>query len=287
MKYPFFIALIFSTIASCQDFGKLKIVASLPKLLDEASGVTGSSNNNFLWMVNDSGGKAEIYGFDVTSSKIVKTILLADIKNIDWEDLASDTNGNIYVGDFGNNFNKRKDLTIYTVKKEDIMKGEKVLPIKTTFYFEDQKKFPPKHKDRNFDVEAFFYKDAFFYLFTRNRSSGFDGTTKLYRIPVNEGSFKAELLDSYKTCGDAKDCQVTSACLDPLSGRIALLSYNKVWIISDYVGDDFFHGNIHEIKLGHYSQKEGISFKDTNTLYITDERNGNDGGNVYELSLKK
>jgi hypothetical protein len=36
--------------------------------------------------------------------------------NIDWED-TKDKNGNLYVGDFGNNDNERKDLCIYKIDK--------------------------------------------------------------------------------------------------------------------------------------------------------------------------
>ena len=45
-------------------------------------------------------------------------------------------------------------------------------------------------------------------------------------------------------------------------------------------------GNIHTIDLEHTSQKEGVTFKEDNTLYITDERRKKTGGNLYEFTLE-
>jgi sugar lactone lactonase YvrE len=40
--------------------------------------------------------------------------------NIDWEDITKDKDGNLYVGDFGNNDNERKDLCIYKIDKKSL-----------------------------------------------------------------------------------------------------------------------------------------------------------------------
>jgi hypothetical protein len=174
---------------------------------------------------------------------------------------------------------------IYTVSVPDSLKYFKLKALKTTFTLEDQTEFPAKKKNRNFDIEAFVYADEFFYLFTRNRSSGFDGTTKMYRLPAKPGHYTAELMDSFKTCNDPDDCQVTGAALDRSGKKLALLGYNKVWIFSDYENDEFFSANVKEIKLKHRSQKESITFKNGNTLYIADELNGAEGGNLYSLTI--
>ena len=49
--------------------------------------------------------------------------------------------------------------------------------------------------------------------------------------------------------------------------------------------DDFFSGNIEELPFDHNSQKEGICFKNDAMVYITDERNGDEGGNIYSFKL--
>lgn len=274
------------TTVSCQNFGSLTITHSLPESLEEISGITLASDSSMIWAINDSGNKALIYGYQPGSNSIVRTIAITNGDNKDWEDIATDGEKTLFIGDFGNNQNYRKDLVIYSVTIPDSLPHAKTEALKTTFTLEDQEKFPPKKKHRNFDIEAFVYSDGFFYLFTRNRSSKFDGTTKMYRLPAKSGHYKAKLIDTFQTCKDYDDCQVTGASLDRSNRQLALLSYNKVWIFSDYENDEFFSATVEEIKLKHRSQKESITFKDSNTLYIADERNGSEGGNLYILRLK-
>ena len=279
------IILLFATTVSCQNYGRLQLVHSLPNLLEEVSGFESLPNSPLLWAVNDSGNKATVYGYNPETNDIERTIKITNGSNVDWEDVTADSLGNIYIGDFGNNNNYRKDLVIYTIMVDKNQQTFKTEALRTTFTYEDQKKFPPKKKNRNFDAEAFFYKDGHFYLFTRNRSSHFDGTTKLYKLPATPGNHTAQLIGSFKTCNDHNDCQVTAASIDPSGKKIALLNYNKVWVFSEFENDDFFSGKVQEIKLKHSSQKESLSFKDSVTLYIADEQNGSEGGNLYTLSL--
>jgi hypothetical protein len=274
------------TVSSCQDFGKLQLVASLPASLEEISGIEKTPQSELMWAVSDSHNSATLYGFNPTSQNIEKTINLNGIKNKDWEDLAADPEGNIYIGDFGNNNNKRKHLAIHKISSVIANTDEKII-FTTTFEYEDQTEFPPKKKHLNFDVESFIFLNNHFYLFTRNRSSHFDGTVKLYKIPAKSGHHKAKVISSYKTCDDKDNCQITAATIDFETGTIVLLSNAKIWLLKDYVKDDFFSGSITEIDLGHRSQKESICFKDANTLYIADEQNGVLGGNVYEFQLSQ
>lgn len=284
-----YILLVFTT-AQCQHkkFGKLHLETVVSKLLKENSGIARSSDPSILYAINDSGGANQVFGFDIYSGKIKQTITIANAKNNDWEDLAIEKDI-LYIGDVGNNENDRKDQTIYWI--ENISSYNKktttAFAKATSFQFEDQKKYPPKKKNFNFDIEAFFvYKDHF-YLFTRNRSKDFDGTTKLYRLPRETGYHTAIHIDSFKTCSDQDDCQITSATIDPTTGKIALLSYNKVWILENYTEDHFFKGTITKIKLEHTSQKESISFKNENTLYIAEEGTSKKGGKLFTLDLKQ
>jgi len=281
------ILIVFITLsASCQDFGKLQVIADLPGSMKEVSGIEKFPNEDYVWMINDSRNPPEVYGFDLNTQKIERTIRVKNASNIDWEDLATDTIGNLYIGDFGNNRSEREDLTIYAVSHPGAAEKRRNEPLVTTFKFEDQKDFPPEQKDLSFDVESFIFLNDNFYLFTRNRAKKFDGTTKIYRLPAQEGDFEAKLIGSFKTGDDQSDCEVTSAAVHHPSGKIALLSYNKVWIFSDYPDDDFPSGTVTEIKLDHKSQKESICFISENALFIADERSRGEGRNLYLLNLE-
>ena len=273
--------------ASCQDYGKLKLIADLPGSINEVSGIEKFPNGDIIWAINDSRNPPEVYGYNLERKKITKTIRLLNAPNIDWEDLTISPNGTLYVGNFGNNASNRTDLAIYAISQPDSIKKRRIKPLITTFHFEDQVKFPPKKKDRSFDVESFIFLNDHFYLFTRNRAKKFDGKTKIYKVPAQEGDFVAKLVGSFKTCKDQSDCEITSAAIHAPSGKIALLSYNKVWIFSDYTEDDFTSGTVQKIKLGHSSQKESICFVSENELYIADERSHGRGGNLYSLLLSE
>jgi len=280
-----FLLFLFVTTVTCQNHGKLSLVHSLPDSLEEISGFSSAEGSPLLWSVNDSGNEAIVYGYNPLTNKIERTIEITNGENEDWEDVTSDDEGNIYIGDFGNNRNKRKDQVIYQLSTRHELPKVAMEAIKISFQFEDQDKFPPKKKDRNFDVEAFVYLDGNFYLFTRNRSSKFDGTTKLYKLPAQPGHHRALLMDTFVTCKDDDDCQVTAAAIDRTHNRLVLLSYNKVWLFSNYPTDNFFKGSVRKIKLNHTSQKESISFRDQTSLYIADEENGSGGRNLYILYL--
>jgi len=269
-------------LISCtsQDFKTLEIAGDLPYSLKESSGVVNLQGSDNFWMINDSGNSNELFEVSETGA-IQQIVTVENAKNKDWEDLTSDGKDKIFIGDFGNNNNKRKNLTIYWVDISNIS-NEKVLAQKTTFHFEDQVKFPPKKKDRNYDVEAFVYMNGYFYLFTKNRSSHFDGITKLYKIPAQLGDHSAELIGRFVTCMDSKKCLVTAATISKNNKELVLLTHDKLFLFTNFKEDDFFNGSVSEINLHHDSQKEAICFKG-NIIYITDEATKKSNGNIYRI----
>lgn len=268
--------------AGCHN-KNIKFLAELPKSLDEASGAETTVNSDYIWMLNDSGNSPKLYG--VSAKGNIKEEIKIDAKNHDWEDLTSDEEGNLYIGDFGNNDSKRKNLAILKVKKSALNDKGKVDIDRISFSYPNQEKFPPKNKNLYFDCEAFFYHNNNFYLFTKSRVKNDFGKTSLYKVPAEKGKHVAEFLGTFNTCSDM-DCWITSADISNDGKSIVLLSPKSVWVFTDFKGDDFFNGTSKEIPLdGRVSQKESICFKDNNTLYITDEKAHGSDGNLYEFSL--
>ena len=284
---PYFVslfALSFCTNAdSNADFTTL---FELPQIIKESSAVEVTENSNLIWTLQDRGNDSEIFGLD-NKGKIAQRATILNIKNVDWEDLTSDKEGNLYIGDFGNNKNDRQDLAIYKLAAADLTQKEINISSKISFYLPEQKAFPPKKSNRIFDVEAFFIFKNNFYLFTKNRSSKFDGITSLYRVPNKPGNHAAALISSFKTCENFNHCAITSADISPNGQTIALLSSDQVWLFSHFKNDDFFKGKMKNIQLPTFTQKEGICFVDENTIYITDEKDKKTGGNLYKLNLLK
>jgi len=271
----------FLFLISCQNFGQLSFLADLPKDLKEVSGNEIIRNSNLIWMLNDGGNESKIYAVS-EEGKIKREVYIKN-KNHDWEDLTSDEKGNIYIGDFGNNLSKRKNLTILKIEEKDLKK-KNAEAIRIEFTYENQHKFPPKKKGLYFDAEAFFYFKGYMYIFTKSRVHNKYGKTFLYKLPAKKGKHIAKLIGEFENCNDL-ECWITSADISADGRKVALLSQKNILIFSDYKEDNFLSGNVKKIELEHRTQKEGLCFKDNYTLLITDEKAHGVGGNLYELKV--
>ena len=282
----FTVALLTSfLLSSCSNFGQLSYVAKLPKKLDENSGIVHYSDST-AWFIEDNGNQDEIYQVDFKGN-LLKEIEVKNAKNGDWEDLAKDDNGNLYIGDFGNNTNNRKDLVIYKLPNPQNESGDKIEAERIRFNYPEQTEFPPEREKLFYDAEAFFYHSEFLYIITKNRANPFPGDALLYKVPAHEGKFKAEYIGNFKTCDDWETCQITAADISPDGKTIVLLSYGKLWIIENFTFDDFSKGKIKEIDLGVRTQLESVCFFNKNKLLLSDEKRGNTGGNLYSFKIPK
>ncbi|WP_027380130.1 hypothetical protein [Chryseobacterium daeguense] len=279
---------LFSCNPKAQDSPKtddLKIEFSLPKKLKEVSGITISHDKNMIWAIEDQGNKNVIYGLD-KKGNLMSDVLVENIENNDWEDITSDPSGNIYIGDFGNNENDRQDLEILKVDlKDSAQKTTKVVQT-TKFHYEGQTEFPPKKSNWLYDCEAFVEMDGNFYLFTKNRSKGFDGTFLVFQIPNKEGNFEAKMVGKLKLQGGYSDAAITSATINSTKDKIVLLNHKNIQVLTGFTANDFSKTKIQKISLNHNSQKEAIAFMDDKTLLIADEKDKKEGGNVYQFTLK-
>ncbi|SNR14392.1 hypothetical protein [Tenacibaculum jejuense] len=284
MKKSYYLVVLFLSFG-CSNYGQLKKLARLPKLLDEVSGIEKIHGKNLFWMHNDGGNKNEIYLVN-SSGKIERTVVV-NAKNNDWEDITSDQKGNLYLADFGNNENIRRDLTILKINFEAVMKKKSVEVEKIQFQYPEQTKFPPKKKKRFFDAESILYYNDSLYIFTKSRVKKDYGKTSLYKIPASQGKYNAEFISSFENCSKMK-CWITSSSISNNGQQVALLTSNTVLLFYDFDGDNFLKGKLKELDLGFVSQKEAIDFNDDGTkLFITDERSHGKGGKLYELDLSK
>lgn len=263
----------------------LKVEFSLPKKLKEVSGITLSQDNNTIWAIEDQGNKNVIYGVD-RKGNLTSDVLVENAENHDWEDIMKDAAGNIYIGDFGNNENDRQNLSILKVDLKDASQKSTKVTQTTTFHYEGQTEFPPKKSNWLYDCEAFVEMNGNFYLFTKNRSKGFDGTFLVFQVPNKAGDFEAKLIGKLKLDGGYSDAAITSATINSTKDKIVLLNHKNIQILTGFSANDFSKTKIEKVSLNHNSQKEAIVFADDKTLLIADEKDGKEGGNVYQFSLK-
>lgn len=259
-------------------------LAELPTELKETSGLAITTSGTFL-SHNDHGNAAKLYAFD-KKGDLIQSLQVTNATNEDWEDLTVDEVGNLYIGDFGNNKNDRKDLGIYKIAKEQLSQhNNKILAEQITFTFEDQTAFPPIKTARFFDVEAMFYQENFIYLLTRDRSKPFNGNTRLYRLPNTVGHHQATFLATFKTDDKKNKGQITAADISQDGTTLAILANETVWIFSDYIKGKFFSGQVNRIDLSLDLQFESIAFQDDCTLYLTNEKKAEEAASLYELKV--
>lgn len=244
-----------------------------------------------VWNLNDSGGEAALYLCD-TTGQLLRTLKITNAWNRDWEDMTADSAGNFFIGNMGNNANNNKDLSIFKIANPDACKADSITAELITFEYEDQKAFPPKKKEMNFDCEAIIWSGGYLYLFTKHRSLPM--ATNLYRIPDRKGHHIARKIGSFQMEAPQEgehpifDYWITAADISPDGRQVALLSGNKLWLFYDYKEDHFLDGKHEVIRLGATTQKEALCFINNDEVFITDEFlvQFKVGQNLYRLKLR-
>lgn len=261
--------------------------AVLSDILKESSGleiIADGDNGDLLLSHNDHKGDPKLYGFD-SEGQLKKTYSIQNASNEDWEDLAQDKSGHLYIGDFGNNDNDRQDLKIYKVNVADFFQNNSINSSIIHFNFENQTDFPPSDAEQFFDVEAFIAQGDFLYLFTKDRSKPFAGKTTLYRLPNTVGNHSATLLAEWSTDNDKDKGRITAADISPDGQTLALLSNEVVWLFDQFAGADFFEGRARRIDLPYRVQMEGMVWKDNCSLYLSNEHESEAESQLYQLDI--
>lgn len=184
--------------------------------IEESSGLCPDGSGNFFTMNDDS--DSCLYRFSLSGQDLGKICLHSP--NKDWEEICRAPDGRIFVGDFGNNLNRRKNLQILIARAEK--KGK---PEILQFRYSEQKQHPPLNPFAwDFDCEAMVFEKDSLWLFTKNR----DGkSSNLYVLPAQQGIFAAEKVAEIPLQGT-----VTAAALRPDGSELALLVYRKIYFFS-------------------------------------------------------
>lgn len=238
-------------------------IGEMPPQVNENSGLETTAENK-LWTHNDSGGEAKIY--QVTGEgKLLDSLEVRGATNVDWEDITQDDKGNLYLGDFGNNRQNRKDLTIYKVSGS---KAERI-----TFRYANQTAFPANPP--KFDCEAMFWYQDSLYVFTKNYTKK-NHVTQLYALPDKAGDYEISPKGSWiiKT-------MVTAADVSPDGNEFALLTYGKVLVFRIRNGKIDFSSPKTCFKT-HRKQTEALVYLDEKTLIF-----GNEQQKIYRLSYEQ
>lgn len=255
-------------------------VGTLPGKLKEISGLVFVTDE--LMVAHNDGGHAPILYFIDKKGVVQHETLIKDAENQDWEDITFDGQDNIYIGDFGNNANKRSDLCIYVVSLKEALKADKVNSKKISFSYPDQTSFPPKEKDLHFDCEAMaFYQDSL-YLFTKNRSEPWDGQSHVYSIDIQNKKQTANFLGTLYI-GKNGWWQDAITAVDIRDGVCYLLTYNRLMKYKIKEGKLSF---MQWVYLTPITQKESVAVNSKGEIFVADEQQvGLGGGFLYKVNF--
>ena len=268
-----FIAIAGSFFGFTQQWTTFK----LDDKLNEISGLE-QLDKYTLVAINDSGSEAELHVLDM-QGKILKTVVVKNATNVDWEDLARD-NQYLYIGDIGNNANKRKNLCVYKVKIADVISKNEVVAQKISFNYSNQSEFPPNKSQLNFDAEAMIVYKESIYIFSKNRTEPWTGISTVYTLPKQPGSYSAKKYSELYV-GEQGWWQDAITGADILNDQLYILTYNRLFQLN--IADlDKKPSFTYEFK--RTTQKEAIVVLEQGTIFIADEiRRIVGGGSLYKF----
>jgi hypothetical protein len=280
--------LVMVTATAALDADELRNIGHLDHApLDEVSGIVSSAEPDVYWVQNDSGDEARLFAVRGNGEIVMPEYLAPRYRdtpwpglkvlnawNVDWEDLARDPEGTLYIPDLGNNGNARRDLGVYVLPEPDPRsvpesRALTFLPVR----YPDQHQFPAEHW--HFDCEAVFYADGRLYFLTKHRRpgeiTGWESGTRLYRLD-SHFTDRENVLTLVGTRDDV--FLATAADLSPDGRHVAVLTYLGVWLFARPAdGDNWLRGASRFVALPREQLKtaEAITWTGPDTLLIANE----------------
>ena len=261
----------------------------LPETLNELSGLAVVTADS-IYAINDGDNGALLHVIDRTGT-VKHTYPVPGTRNRDWESLARDDRGRLYLCDTGNNGNARQDLRIYrydpaTLRVDTI-----------AFAYPDQTAFPPPRTGWRYDLEAVYWLGDSLHLFTKNRIREGDYTTTHYVLPAAPGTYTAGRREQFAL----RKRVITGAAIRPDGQEVVLLTYDvgkllgvlpffraSVYLYRDF-GGGFANAEVRRVKLpGLFKrQYEAVDYLDADTLLIGAERSFTLAPRLLSLRLRR
>jgi sugar lactone lactonase YvrE len=181
--------------------------------LVEASGLVASRRQPGIYWTHNDGSDGVLHA--IRRDGFVIARVRVDEKFSDWEDIAVDARGDLYLADVGNNSRDRKRITVYRVAEPDPQQAKSALAQQ-----EWKLTFPAKP----FDCESLFIWREHGYLISKVDEGEH---AALYRFPLKPTN-KRRQLEQLLTL--PVDEPVTAASLSEDGVRLALLTRGKLYV---------------------------------------------------------
>ncbi len=252
-----------------------------PSICEPSGVITSARHEGVLWTHPDSGCGEWLYAVE-GDGKLLAKLEVEGVDNHDWEDIARDDQGNIWLGDIGNNFSERQDLVVHQISEPDPHAGEKSITVdhSVRFSYPDQDDFDDSRG--NFDAEALFWWQGTLWLATKHRR---DSLSVLYRFPrLDVDAVVLERIGEFDVGVDLGvghpasrfPGMTTAADVSPDQRYLALLSYDAVFLFelsSAEARANPFAGNVHRVALDPkwVDQVEALTWEGERLLLVNED----------------
>ncbi len=191
--------------------------------IKESSGLayTGGA----YWTHNDSGGAAVLYRSESATFEDAETLTVPGALAVDWEDITV-LDGDLVIGDFGDNLRVREDLVLYRVRYVPATEpGPGSLVLVATYPFE--------YPDGRHDCEAAYVRGGRVHLVIKSGAGDgtdvyrFDALTDASELPQGQRNVPVKVASLTLPQGE----QVTAAQVHRETGPLVLLTYFRVHVV--------------------------------------------------------
>lgn len=239
----------------------------------ESSGLVQSRQfENVFWTHNDHGDIARIFA-TTAEGELIREVRISGADHVDWEDIAADDAGHLYIGDFGNNRKNHKQRTIYMLREPNpFAPDSESSPIlkRVHFAFPDHKDVPVSKKNKKskknmVDCEALFWANGNLYCLTKHRK---EGLTKLYRFaPLRDNDYQVLTKIAEFDIGGA----VTGADASPDGSKLVVLCYDYIYLFEKPANSDNYLAGAYKRIPFSGGKSEGICFAGPDILFSNEE----------------
>lgn len=252
------------------------------RAINESSGIVASRRNpDLFWTHNDSGDGPFIYAFD-RQGKNRGRWRVANAEAVDWEDIAAGPGPQpgvpyLYIGDIGDNYSRRDDVTIYRVVEPDIKAQDNSSPANKSHITEAAEAFRLKYPDGKHDAETLMVHPTTgdLYIITKT----FSRRTGIYKLTAPLTNSSVNTLTRIGKIGTMSlvGGLLTGGDIAPDGRRVVLCDYFNAYemvLPDDARGfDQIWKQPLATIKLGPRQQGEGVCYRlDGEAILATSEK---------------
>lgn len=186
--------------------------------IKESSGVSASRKYaNVFWTHNDGGGLGKQYLFAIhRTGDTVAAFPVEGAEFVDWEDIAIDDSGHLFLADIGNNDSMRREVGVYQIDEPDPKAGGRPVLIKRQWRLH--------YPERPFDAESLFIWNGQGYIVSKVVN---DARAQIFGFPLVDSKepIKLSLVATTKV-----DSPVSGADISPDGRLLAMVAKNGPYI---------------------------------------------------------